>query len=69
MPASTTELLDRVSREPSASELKPGTEFIQARLSQRSTRDEGKPEDVARHLALTDFCQALFALNEFIYVD
>ena len=28
-----------------------------------------KLETDARHLALTDFCQALFALNEFIYVD
>jgi hypothetical protein len=58
-----------LSREPSASELKSGTEFIRARLSDRLTREAGKPEDDVRHLALTDFCQALFALNEFIYVD
>jgi len=58
-----------LSREPSVTELKSGTEFIQARSAQRSTRDTSQPEADARHLALTDFCQALFALNEFIYVD
>jgi hypothetical protein len=58
-----------LAREPSPNELKSGAEFIQDRSSQRSTRDPSQPEADARHLALTDFCQALFALNEFIYVD
>ncbi|MBI3871281.1 MAG: PSD1 domain-containing protein [Verrucomicrobia bacterium] len=58
-----------LAREPSAGELKPGAHFIQARFFERSTRDAGMTKDEARHLALTDFCQTLFALNEFIYVD
>ena len=29
--------------------------------------DDGKKD--ARHLALTDFCQVLLGVNEFIYVD
>ena len=58
-----------LARDPSAGELKSGAAFIQARSSHRATRAAVKPETDARHLALTDFCQALFALNEFIYVD
>jgi hypothetical protein len=58
-----------LAREPSAGELKSSTGFIQAQFRQRATRDSSKPEREARHLALTDFCQSLFALNEFIYVD
>ena len=58
-----------LAREPSAEELKSSTEFIQAQFTQRSARDSEKPESAARHLALADFCQAIFAMNEFIYVD
>ncbi|PYJ59944.1 MAG: hypothetical protein DME24_11260 [Verrucomicrobia bacterium] len=58
-----------LGREPSGSEVESGTAFINARLQQRSTRDPGKPETDPQNLALTDFCQAIFALNEFIYVD
>ena len=58
-----------LGREPSAAELESGTSFINARLQQRSTRDPGKPEAELQNLTLADFCQAIFALNEFIYVD
>jgi len=58
-----------LGREPSAGELELGTAFINARLQQRSTREPGKPEPDPQNLALADFCQAIFALNEFIYVD
>jgi hypothetical protein len=58
-----------LAREPSADELKSSVEFIQSQLLQRSTRDSDKSAGDARHLALADFCQALFAMNEFIYVD
>ncbi|PYK99387.1 MAG: hypothetical protein DME19_08800 [Verrucomicrobia bacterium] len=58
-----------LGREPSAGELESGTAFINARHQKRSTRDSGKPNTDARNLALADFCQAIFALNEFIYVD
>ena len=32
-------------------------------------RDKAPPRDEVRRQALADFCQALFGLNEFIYVD
>jgi hypothetical protein len=56
-----------LGREPSASELQSGTGFLAAQAQQRSARSSGRIE--TRQLALADLCQALFALNEFIYVD
>jgi len=58
-----------VGREPSTNELESGTAFTNAQIRQRSTREPGKPNTSAQDLALADFCQAIFALNEFIYVD
>ena len=43
--------------------------FLNTQRQQRSTREPGKPNADAQNLALADFCQAIFALNEFIYVD
>jgi hypothetical protein len=57
-----------LSRDPTVGELNSSTTFIDAQFAQRSARGEKEKTD-ARHRALTDFCQALFALNEFIYVD
>jgi hypothetical protein len=70
-PAAQVRLAWRLAlgHEPSASELESGTAFIHTQLQQRSTRDPGKPITDLRNLALADFCQAIFALNEFIYVD
>jgi hypothetical protein len=56
-----------LGREPSTAELESGTAFISARLQQRSAREADKSD--LQKLALADFCQAIFALNEFIYVD
>jgi len=56
-----------LGREPSTAELKSGTAFLNAQLQQRSTRDLAKPE--TQQLTLANFCQAIFAMNEFIYVD
>ena len=56
-----------LGREPSASELVAATTFLDAQTRQRATRDAKDAE--ARQLALADFCQAIFAMNEFIYVD
>jgi hypothetical protein len=39
--------------------------FIEAQAEARSQRAEATP----RIEALTDYCQSLFGLNEFIYVD
>ena len=58
-----------LGREPSASELESGVAFISTQLQQRSARDANKPKADLQSLALADFCQAIFALNEFIYVD
>jgi len=58
-----------LGREPSMDELKSGVAFINHQARQRSTRDPNKPKTEPRKLALADFCQAIFALNEFIYVD
>jgi hypothetical protein len=58
-----------LGREPSTNELESGTAFLNAQIRQRSTREPGKPNTDAQNLALADFCQAILALNEFIYVD
>src|SRR5262249_39253432 len=58
-----------LGREPSAGELASAIAFINGQLQQRSIREPNKSNDEAKQLALADFCQAIFALNEFIYVD
>ena len=58
-----------LGREPSTAELESGTAYLSAQTRQRSTRDPGKPNTDAQNLARADFCQAIFAMNEFIYVD
>jgi hypothetical protein len=58
-----------LGREPSTAELESGAAFVSAQIRQRSIRDPGKLTAETRQLALADFCQAIFALNEFIYVD
>jgi hypothetical protein len=56
-----------LGREPSTAELNSGTAFLNVQLQQRSTRDRVQTE--TQQLALADLCQAIFAMNEFIYVD
>jgi hypothetical protein len=58
-----------LGREPSVNELKSAAAFIGAQLAQRSTRKSDNAKNDAQSLALADFCQAIFALNEFVYVD
>jgi hypothetical protein len=58
-----------LGREPTASEVESGTAFLQARRQQRATRAADQAQAEAPPLALADLCQAIFALNEFIYVD
>jgi hypothetical protein len=54
-----------VGRSPRAAELRESTAFL---ADQRASyRQEKKPD--ADLLALTDFCQVLLGLNEFVYVD
>lgn len=54
-----------LNREPSNNELQAATQFIEKQ--EREYVAGGKAS--SRSLALTDFCQAVFCLNEFIYVD
>jgi mono/diheme cytochrome c family protein len=54
-----------LGRPPSADELKSAAEFI----AEQAAAYQKEKKDNAAALALTDFCQALLGLNEFIYVD
>ena len=58
-----------LGREPSTAESESATAFVNAQMQQRSTRDMNKLKTETQQLALVDFCQAIFAMNEFIYVD
>lgn len=53
------------ARLPTSSEMEASIQFIESQTQARTERGE---QD-ARAAALTDFCQSLFGLNEFIYVD
>lgn len=58
-----------LGREPSDTELKSGGDFLESQVQQHSSRvADGAKVDV-QSLALADLCQAIFAMNEFIYVD
>jgi hypothetical protein len=56
-----------LGREPSTNELESSVAFIAGQSRQRLRRDPAATDP--QHLALADFCQAVFAMNEFIYVD
>jgi hypothetical protein len=58
-----------LSRAPGDDEKAASVGFIKRQLDQRAARDKSLPVDEVRLRALSDFCQALFGLNEFIYVD
>ena len=53
------------ARAPSEGEATTALQFITAQTKNRNARNEGD----ARLEAFTDFCQSLFGLNEFIYID
>ena len=54
-----------LNRAPESEELTTACDFIKHQSTERIRRDESE----ASLLALTDFCHALFGLNEFVYVD
>ena len=58
-----------LGRSPTDAELMSAKVFLQTQFIERKTRTPNEPEDNLRHAALTDFCQILFSLNEFLYVD
>ncbi len=53
------------AREPTTPELQASLAFIESQTDARTARNEEGP----RHEAIADFCQSLFGLNEFIYID
>jgi mono/diheme cytochrome c family protein len=56
-------------RPPTDAERDAGVEFLARQYRERSGRDpQVSPPEVQRQ-ALTDYCQVLFGLNEFVYVD
>jgi hypothetical protein len=56
-----------LAREASAGEVAASSSFINDQIERRATRKPAAGDPP--HLALIDFCQAIFAMNEFIYVD
>src|SRR5262249_51218095 len=54
-----------LGRAPTATELADSVEFVK---SQTADYESAKKTE-AHELALTDFCQTLLCLNEFVYVD
>jgi mono/diheme cytochrome c family protein len=58
-----------LARPPEDAELAAGRKFISIRQAARQRRDASlAPADVYR-AALADYCQVLFGLNEFLYID
>ncbi|WDQ16472.1 PSD1 and planctomycete cytochrome C domain-containing protein [Rhodopirellula sp. P2] len=53
------------ARPPTEREIETSVQFIEAQAKARTERKEPHP----RMEAVTDYCQSLFGLNEFIYVD
>lgn len=58
-----------LSRAPTDVERKESVQFVQTQINRRLSREKSEPLDEVRVQALADFCQALFGLNEFVYVD
>jgi mono/diheme cytochrome c family protein len=58
-----------ISRPPTGVELEASLQFLESQAQARRARDPAAPADAIDLLALTDLCQTLFSLNEFIYVD
>ena len=56
-----------LGREPSKDEREAALFFLNSQIEKRSERDTQGSK--AQELALADVCQAVFAMNEFIYVD
>ncbi len=54
-----------LTRSPTETETSAAVDFIRGQTAARQTRGETE----ARSEAVTDYCQSLFCLNEFLYVD
>ncbi len=58
-----------LSRVPTNTEKAAGIEFLASQRRERATRTSTAPTAEIWQMVLTDYCQVLFGLNEFIYVD
>jgi hypothetical protein len=54
-----------LGRQPKERELADSLTFLKDQTESYKSAGKDKPEQ----LALTDFCQALLGLNEFVYID
>ncbi len=58
-----------LSRTPRDAERNAAVQFVNQQFQARSERESSAPQNEIRQQAIADLCQALFSLNEFIYVD
>lgn len=58
-----------LGRLPSEAERSASLEFLETQIKERMTRESKTTADEARRGALADWCQILFSLNEFLYID
>jgi hypothetical protein len=58
-----------LARSPSDNERKATLAFLDVQTAERKKRAPQASDDEIRRQALADLCQAIFSLNEFIYVD
>lgn len=58
-----------VGRYPAEDELAAAEEFVARQVRHRRQRAVPEAEEASLRHAMTDFCQVLFSLNEFLYVD
>jgi hypothetical protein len=58
-----------LARVPRDNEREASLAFLERQTRERQQRSPQTPSDEIRRQALADFCQAIFSLNEFIYVD
>jgi Protein of unknown function (DUF1553)/Protein of unknown function (DUF1549)/Planctomycete cytochrome C len=58
-----------LARPPDGAERAACVQFLERQLERRAAREPSRTAEETRVHALTDFCQTLFGLNEFVYVD
>jgi Protein of unknown function (DUF1553) len=58
-----------LGRSPSAEELATAEKFLNSQQHDRQQRDRQATDETLCRQSLADFCQVLFSLNEFLYID
>jgi hypothetical protein len=58
-----------LARAPSDRERSAACEFLDVQIRERTNRESHIPAEEVRRRALADLCQAIFSLNEFLYID